>query len=83
MKMLGILGGATRYKQIFTVYSVNGLSPTITTAASHGNGMPYILVKVKNERSVLHSNSRAAGKNNRTTEQQNNRTTEQQNNRLN
>lgn len=59
MKMLGILGGQTRYKQIFTVYSVNGLSPTITTAASHGNGMPYILVKeTKNETICGHFENR-------------------------
>ena len=25
------------------VYSINGISPTITTSASHGNGMPYII----------------------------------------
>lgn len=57
MKILGILGGATRYKQTFAVYSVNGLSPTITTSASHGNGMPYILIERKEDERDLERHS--------------------------
>lgn len=56
IKILGILG-ATRYKQTFTVYSVNGLSPTITTSASHGNGMPYILIERKEDERDLERHS--------------------------
>lgn len=55
MKILGILGGATRYKQTFTVYSVNGLSPTIS--AGHGNGMPYILIERKEDERDLERHS--------------------------
>ena len=41
MKILGILGNK-KYKTAYAVYDTDSLSPTITTAASHGNGMPYI-----------------------------------------
>jgi len=71
-----VSNGGTQYYFQDRVYSSESVAVSIATAFN-----PYYLVKVKNERSVLHSNSRAAGKNNRTTEQQNNRTTEQQNNR--
>ena len=71
--LLGGLGekvsnGGTQYYFQDRVYSSESVAVSIATAFN-----PYYLVKVKNERSVLHSNSRAAGKNNRTTEQQNNR----------
>ena len=73
--LLGGLGekvsnGGTQYYFQDRVYSSESVAVSITTAFN-----PYYLVKVKNERSDLHSNSRAA-ENNRTTEQQNNRTTD-------
>ena len=42
---LGVLESGSGFKQVYAVYSVDGISPTITTAASHGNGMPFILEK--------------------------------------
>jgi hypothetical protein len=46
---LGVLESGSGFKQIYAVYSVDGISPTITTAASHGNGMPFIL-EIGNEK---------------------------------
>ena len=60
-----VSNGGTQYYFQDRVYSSESVAVSIATAFN-----PYYLVKVKNERSVLHSNSRAAGKNNRTTEQQ-------------
>lgn len=43
--LAGILDGyrGGGFKRIWEVYWISGLSPTITTAASHGNGMPFVL----------------------------------------
>jgi hypothetical protein len=65
-----VSNGGTQYYFQDRVYSGDSVAVSIATSFN-----PYYLVKVKNERSDLYSNSRAAGKNNRTTEQQNNRTT--------
>ena len=63
-----VSNGGTQYYFQDRVYSADSVAVSVTAAFN-----PWYLVRVKNERSVLHSNSRAAGKNNRTTEQQNNR----------
>lgn len=35
--------GGKFYGQVGGVYSPDGISPTITTSAAHGNGMPFII----------------------------------------
>ena len=59
-----VSNGGTQYYFQDRVYSGDSVAVSIATSFN-----PYYLVKVKNERSDLHSNSRAA-ENNRTTEQQ-------------
>lgn len=48
-EVLGILESGSGFRQVYAVYCVMGISPTITTAASHGNGMPFIL-EIGNEK---------------------------------
>ena len=47
--LMGVLGGSSCFKQVYSVYNICGCSPTITTSASHGNGMPYILIEEKED----------------------------------
>ena len=35
--------GGKFYGQVGGIYSISGISPAITTSASHGNGMQYII----------------------------------------
>lgn len=46
IKKLGNWGG---FSQSRTVYSGKGLCPTLIAGMSHGNTVPYIVVKAKDE----------------------------------
>ena len=51
---MAIEGG---FKRIWEVYWISGLSPTITTAASHGNGMPFVLEESHGQQSYNDRNA--------------------------
>ena len=54
MKLLGILGGKDAFRQVFSVFATDGISPTLTTAAAHSRPA-WIMVDENDNKSLCNS----------------------------